>query len=125
MNVHLLGLLGLIVLKVKLLEILKRVCEHQASIPAQGTHGSRHRIPQAYHYVAYSVICVDLAHEYVKLGKSKRASALFSKCANVLKAGEVADEVRLLYLLGHAEVLALGDNVPARYVLWLYCKASF
>ena len=69
---------------------------------------------RAHRYAAYSVICVDLAHEYVKLGKSKRAGALFSKCANVLKAGEVLDEVRLLYLLGHAEVLALGDNVPAR-----------
>ncbi|KAI9568353.1 hypothetical protein HD554DRAFT_2172437 [Boletus coccyginus] len=61
MNVHLLGLLGLIVLKVKLLKILKRVCEHQAPLPAQ----------------AYSVICVDLAHD---------------KCASVLKAGDVPDE---------------------------------
>lgn len=75
-------------------------------------------------YAAYSVICVDLAHEYVKLGKSKRASALFNKCTNVLKAGEVPDEVRLLYLLGHAEVLALGDNVPARCVDWLHWKRS-
>lgn len=73
---------------------------------------------------AYSVICVDLAHEYIKLGKSKRASALFNKCANVLKAGEVPDEVRLQYLLGHAEVLALGDNIPARYVRLLRWKAS-
>ncbi|KAG9309980.1 peptidase family C50-domain-containing protein [Chiua virens] len=97
MNVHLLGLLGLIVLKVKLLEILKRVCEHQAPVPAE----------------AYSMICVDLAHEYIKLGKFKRANALFNKCANLLKAGEVPDEVRLQYFLGHAEVLALGDNIPA------------
>ncbi|KAF8139773.1 peptidase family C50-domain-containing protein [Boletus edulis] len=96
MNVHLLGLLGLIVLKVRLLEALKRVCECQG-LPAQ----------------AYSVICVDLAREFVKLGKSKRASALFNKCANALKAGEVPDEVRLQYLLGRAEVLALGDNVAA------------
>lgn len=36
MNVHLLGLLGLIVLKVKLLEILKRVCECQVPNPAEG-----------------------------------------------------------------------------------------
>lgn len=62
------------------------------------------------------MICVDLAQEYMKLGKSKRASALFSKCASVLKAGEVPDEVRLQYLLGRAEVLALGGHVAARYV---------
>ncbi|KAF8556865.1 hypothetical protein OG21DRAFT_1495257 [Imleria badia] len=97
MNVHLLGLLGLIVLKIKLLETLKRVCERQGPVSAQ----------------VYSVICVDLAHEYVKLGKSKRAGALFNMCANVLKAGELPDEVRLLYLLGHAEVLALKGNVAA------------
>ncbi|KAF9225675.1 hypothetical protein BS17DRAFT_749997 [Gyrodon lividus] len=106
MNVHLLGLLGLIVLKVKLLEALKRLCEHQVPIPVE----------------AYSVICVDLAHEYVKLGKSKRAGSLFVKCANLLKAAEVPDEVRLRYLLGHAEVLALGDNVLASANL--YCEAQ-
>jgi separase len=38
MNVHLLGLLGLIVLKVKLLEVLKRLCEHQSPIPVEGGH---------------------------------------------------------------------------------------
>ncbi|KAF9233396.1 peptidase family C50-domain-containing protein [Melanogaster broomeanus] len=106
MNVHLLGLLGLIVLKVKLLEILKRLCEHQVPTPME----------------AYSVICVDLAHEYIKLGKSKRAGSLFSKCANLLKAGEVPDEVRLRYLLGQAEVLALGDNFSASASL--YCEAQ-
>ena len=81
--------------------------------------GSCHHIPQAHHYTAYSVICVNLAHEYVKLGKSTHMRALFSKCASVLKTGaNVPDEVQLLYLLGHVEVLALGDNVfPARYVL--------
>lgn len=62
------------------------------------------------------MICVDLAHEYIKLGKSKRAGALFNMCANVLKAGELPEEVRLLYLLGHAEVLALKGNIAARYV---------
>ncbi|KAF8842467.1 hypothetical protein BDN67DRAFT_965802 [Paxillus ammoniavirescens] len=106
MNVHLLGLLGLIVLKVKLLEVLKRLCEHQSSVPVE----------------AYSVICVDLAHEYIKLGKSKRAGSLLAKCANLVQEGNVPDEVRLRYLLGHAEVLALGDNIPASASS--YCEAQ-
>ncbi|KIK92250.1 hypothetical protein PAXRUDRAFT_830139 [Paxillus rubicundulus Ve08.2h10] len=106
MNVHLLGLLGLTVLKVKLLEVLKRLCEHQSPIPVE----------------AYSVICVDLAHEYIKLGKSKRAGLLFVKCANLVKEGNVPNETRLRYLLGHAEVLALGDNVPAS--AGSYCEAQ-
>ena len=95
MNLHSLGLLGLIILKVQLLEILKQVCEYQAPIPVQDTHSSCRRIPQPHHYTAYSVICIDLAHEYIKLGKSKHTSALFSKCANILNVGEVW----LLYLL--------------------------
>ncbi|KIJ59919.1 hypothetical protein HYDPIDRAFT_32659 [Hydnomerulius pinastri MD-312] len=106
MNVHLVGLLGLIVLKVKLLEVLRSLCEHQTPVPVE----------------AYSVICVDLAHEYIKLGKSKRAGLLFVKCGSMLKACEVPDEVRLRYLLGHAEVLALGDNVPASASS--YCEAQ-
>ncbi|KAH0826731.1 cysteine peptidase C50 [Lanmaoa asiatica] len=108
MNDHLLGLLGLIVLKVKLLEILKRVCEHQVPVPAE----------------AYSVICIDLAHEYIKLGKSKRASALFNKCANVLKAGEVPDEVRLQYLLGHAEVPCARGQCSSEVCMYVTLKGS-
>jgi separase len=72
--------------------------------------------------LAYSVICVDLAHEYIKLGKSKRAGSLFVRCANLVKEGNVPDEVRLRYLLGHAEVLALGDNVHARYACKVHAK---
>jgi len=34
MNVHLLGLLGLVLLKVKLLEALKRLCERQVLVSA-------------------------------------------------------------------------------------------
>ena len=37
MNIHLLGMLGLTVLKVKFLEILKRLCEQQIPVPVEGT----------------------------------------------------------------------------------------
>ncbi|KAI6148818.1 peptidase family C50-domain-containing protein [Pisolithus tinctorius] len=105
MNIHLLGLLGLIVLKVKLLEILKRLCEQQTPVPTE----------------AYSVFCVDLAHEYVKLGKPKRAGSIFNRCTALLKTEDTPVEVRLRYLLGQAEVLALGDNMPASASV--YCEA--
>ncbi|KAI6000295.1 peptidase family C50-domain-containing protein [Pisolithus orientalis] len=105
MNIHLLGLLGLIVLKVKLLEILKRLCEQQTPVPTE----------------AYSVFCVDLAHEYVKLGKPKRAGSIFNRCTTLLKTEDTPVEVRLRYLLGQAEVLALGDNMPASASV--YCEA--
>lgn len=105
MNIHLLGLLGLTVLKVNLLEILKRLCEQQAPVPIE----------------AYSMFCVDLAHEYIKLGKPKRAGSIFNRCTALLKTDATPGEVRLRYLLGQAEVLALGDNIPASASA--YCEA--
>ncbi|KAI5995866.1 hypothetical protein EDD15DRAFT_2365317 [Pisolithus albus] len=100
MNIHLLGLLGLTVLKVNLLEILKRLCQQQTPVPIG----------------AYSIFCVDPAHEYIKLGKPKRAGSIFNSCTALLRTDATPGEVRLRYLLGQAEVLALGDNIPARYV---------
>ncbi|KAI5983296.1 peptidase family C50-domain-containing protein [Pisolithus albus] len=105
MNIHLLGLLGLTILKVNLLEILKRLCEQQTPVPIE----------------AYSMFCVDLAHEYIKLGKPKRAGSIFNRCTAVLKTDATPGEVRLRYLLGQAEVLALGDNIPASASA--YCEA--
>ncbi|KAI6127502.1 peptidase family C50-domain-containing protein [Pisolithus croceorrhizus] len=105
MNIHLLGLLGLTVLKVNLLEILKRLCEQQTPVPIE----------------AYSVFCVDLAHEYIKLGKPKRAGSIFNRCTALLKTDATPGEVRLRYLLGQAEVLALGDNMAASASV--YCEA--
>ncbi|KAG6332445.1 hypothetical protein ID866_6643, partial [Astraeus odoratus] len=106
MNIHLLGLLGLIVLKVKLLEILKRICELQNPVPIE----------------AYSTFCIDLAHEYIKLGRPKRAGSIFNRCASLFQGDIHPDEVRLRYLLGKAEVLALGDNTSGSESA--YCEAQ-
>ena len=118
MTIHLLGMLGLIVLKVKLLEVLKRLCEQQTPVPVKGTINSNffQTCSQCF-FVAYLVFCVDLAHEYIKLGRSKRAGSIFTHCATIFKTGTVTDEVRLRHLLGQAEVLALGDNIPVGCVL--------
>ncbi|KAG1731550.1 peptidase family C50-domain-containing protein [Suillus lakei] len=95
MNVHLLGLLGLVLLKIKLLEALKRIL--------------------------YIMICVDLASEYVKLGKTKRANSIFARSSVTLKSSDVSDEVRISYLLRYAEILALGNNVLGSASF--YCEA--
>ncbi|KAG2136721.1 peptidase family C50-domain-containing protein [Suillus clintonianus] len=95
MNIHLLGLLGLVLQKIKLLEALKRICERQLGLSAD----------------LYIIICVDLASEYVKLGKTKRANSIFARSSAVMKSSDVSDEVRISYLLRYAEILALGNNV--------------
>ncbi|KAG2038447.1 peptidase family C50-domain-containing protein [Suillus americanus] len=105
MNVHLLGLLGLVLLKIKLLEALKRICERQLVVSAN----------------LYVIICVDLASEYVKLGKPKRANSIFARSSAVLKSSDVSDEVRISYLLRYAEILALGNNILGSASF--YCEA--
>ncbi|KAG0699186.1 peptidase family C50-domain-containing protein [Suillus ampliporus] len=95
MNMHLLGLLGLALLKIKLLEALKRICERQLVVSAD----------------LYIMICVDLASEYVKLGKTKRADSIFARSSATLKSSNVSDEIYISYLLRYAEILALGNNV--------------
>ncbi|KAG1823730.1 peptidase family C50-domain-containing protein [Suillus subaureus] len=105
MNVHLLGLLGLVLLKIKLLEALKRICERQLVVSAN----------------LYIIICADLASEYVKLGKSKRANSIFARSSAVLKSSDVSDEVRISYLLRYAEILALGNNILGSASF--YCEA--
>ncbi|KAG1748438.1 peptidase family C50-domain-containing protein [Suillus paluster] len=105
MNMHLLGLLGLVLLKIKLLDALKRICERQLVISAD----------------LYITICVDLASEYVKLGKTKRANSIFARSSAALKLNDVSDEIRIRYLLRYAEILALGNNVPGSASS--YCEA--
>ncbi|KAH7929994.1 hypothetical protein BV22DRAFT_1001613 [Leucogyrophana mollusca] len=105
MNAHLLGLLGLVLLKVKLLEITKRLCEQQ---PLSSKD-------------AYMTAAVDLTYEYLKLGKTKRAGAMFARSLSIIESGDVSDDVRVRYLLRYAEALALADNVPLSASS--YCEA--
>ncbi|KAG1788751.1 peptidase family C50-domain-containing protein [Suillus plorans] len=105
MNIHLLGLLGLALLKIKLLEALKRICERQSVVSTD----------------LYIIICVDLASEYVKLGKTKRANSIFARSSAVLKSNDISDEVRISYLLRYAEILALGNNILESASF--YCQA--
>lgn len=60
------------------------------------------------------MICIDLASEYVKLGKTKRANSIFARSLAVLKSSDVSDEIHISYLLKYGEILALGNNIPAR-----------
>ncbi|KAH7913084.1 peptidase family C50-domain-containing protein [Hygrophoropsis aurantiaca] len=95
MNSYTLGLLGMVLIKLQILEGLKRLCEQQHLTSKD----------------AYIMASIDLAHEYLKLGKTKRAGAMFAKSINVFKSQDISDDIRVRYLLKHAEMLALEDNV--------------
>ena len=66
-------------------------------------------------------LSVDLAHEYVKLGKTKKGAAIYKHTLGVVKSLSWSEETKMLYLLRYSESLAsTGDvlkrSVPVRLV---------
>ncbi|KAJ6475784.1 cysteine peptidase C50 [Mycena vitilis] len=92
---RILGLLAHVLLKVQLLSITKRLCEQS---PEPITDG-------------YISVCVELALEYMKLGKTKRAADLFACTLSAVRSGKVSDDVGVMYYLRHAECFALAEDI--------------
>lgn len=62
----------------------------------------------------YISASVELALEYMKLGKLKPATVLFTRTLHVLRSGEVSDDVCVMFYLRHAEFLALAEDTLRR-----------
>ncbi|KAF8623369.1 hypothetical protein AX17_007447 [Amanita inopinata Kibby_2008] len=92
---RILGLMALILPKVHVLDVTRKICERHVGIASDG-------------YISASI---DLAHEYVKLGKLRRASAVFNHALNSVRSGQVSDDVCSLFLLRYAEALAVLEDV--------------
>jgi propanediol dehydratase small subunit len=67
-------------------------------------------------YLAYVLASIDLAHEYVKLSKTKRATSIFNQTLNSVKTGQISDEAVALFYLRFAESLAIAEDVARRYL---------
>ncbi|KAF9445711.1 hypothetical protein P691DRAFT_734529 [Macrolepiota fuliginosa MF-IS2] len=100
-----LGLLSLSLPKVQLLDVLRKLAE---------AHGG----PTSEGYISASL---DLAHEYMKIGKTRRATSIFNQALESVSAGHVSDEIGAIFLLRFAESLALIDNIPRSSTV--YCEA--
>ena len=61
------------------------------------------------------MLSIDLAHEYVKLGKTAKANTIYGQTLSVVRNNEPAAEVRTLFLLHYSESLALMNNVLRRW----------
>ncbi|KAJ6525608.1 peptidase family C50-domain-containing protein [Mycena capillaripes] len=92
---RILGLLTHVLLKVHLLDITKRLCEQSSESLTDG----------------YINVCVELALEYMKLGKTKRATILFTHTLSAVKSGKVSDDACVMFYLRHAESLALAEDI--------------
>ncbi|KAM6503193.1 cysteine peptidase C50 [Amanita muscaria] len=102
---RILGLLALILPKVHVLDVTRKICERYAGVANDG-------------YVSASI---DLAHEYVKLGKLRRASAVFNHALNSVRSGQVSDDICALFLLRYAEAFAVLEDVHQSSSI--YCEA--
>ncbi|KAJ3553303.1 hypothetical protein NM688_g3687 [Phlebia brevispora] len=103
---QLLGLLGQVITKVRLLLQARRICE---------------RLVQA-RPDDFVKISVDLAHEYVKLGKTEKGANVYKHTLNMVKGLPLSEETRVLYLLRYSESLAVTGNILKSSTA--YCEAS-
>jgi len=62
----------------------------------------------------YIVASLDLAHEYVTLGKLKRAASIFKPALEVVREHTASLDVSVRLLLRFAETLAILEDVPRR-----------
>lgn len=67
--------------------------------------------------LGYVIASLDLAHEYALLGKYKRAAGIFNQALDIVRSGQVPEEVSVSFLLRYSHLLALVEDVPKRYRL--------
>lgn len=106
------GILDLTISKVHMLDIMRKLCDKQMGILSDGNI-SRCSVSLSITLnpsLGYIVASVDLACEYVKLGKVGRAAVIFNQLLAPVKSGKVSDEACVSFFLRFAESLALGEN---------------
>ncbi|KAF8075942.1 cysteine peptidase C50 [Lyophyllum atratum] len=81
------GVLGLILPKVHLLDVSRKLCDQQLGIHSDG----------------YIMNSVDLAYEYIKLGKTRRAAMVFNQALNAVRSGNASDDACASFFLRFAE----------------------
>lgn len=102
--------------KVGLLDMTRRLARRQMSTKNDGKSPSSCIV--LYYLTceisAYVVSSLNLAHEHALLGKYKRAANIFNQALDIVRSGQVPEEVSIGFLLRYAELLALIEDVPKR-----------
>jgi separase len=65
--------------------------------------------------IDYVQISIDLAHEYVKLGRMERASLVYGQTISTARNSQISEETRVFLFLRFAESSAIIGNVLQRY----------
>lgn len=63
--------------------------------------------------LVYIWVCVDLAHEYVKLGRLEKASLVYNSTLPVAQnpSISISEEARVFFYLRFAESLAMAGSI--------------
>jgi len=63
--------------------------------------------------LVYIWVCVDLAHEYVKLGRLEKASLVYNSTLPIVQNASVSisEEARVFFYLRFSESLAMAGSI--------------
>ncbi|KAJ2921923.1 hypothetical protein H1R20_g15170, partial [Candolleomyces eurysporus] len=103
LTTRVLGLLSLVLPRLQLLAYLRKLCQRQLGSSSE----------------EFIVSSLELAYEYAKLGKLKRAASVFNTALDIVRNMETSPEVGAFFLLRFAETLALMNNVPRSSAVYI------
>ena len=105
----------LILPKAHILDMARKLSQRQNGITSDGRFICLHsRCFDGIVYKGYVATSIDLAHEYVALGKMRRASSIFNQALEVVRDKHASPEVAVRFLLRYSESLAMIEEVPKR-----------
>ncbi|KAF8880008.1 hypothetical protein BD779DRAFT_1549966 [Infundibulicybe gibba] len=70
---------------------------------------------------SFATASLELAHEYVKLGRTKRAAIIFNQTLDSVRTGKISDPVAASFFLRVAEAFAASDDISQSSAS--YCEA--
>jgi separase len=76
------------------------------------------------HHQDFVQLSVQLAHEYVKLGKLREAGSVYKRSLSPIQIQTVSSDTRVVLLLRHAESLTrIGDIGQRLFICHYYCRS--
>jgi separase len=115
-----LGLLGQVVMKVKVLLIGRRISEQHIQRKPDGRRSIVLLTPSNTRRSEYMQFSTELAHEYVNLGKTAKAANLYTVSWNMMNNLNVSEETRAMFLLRYSESLVATGNILKRCIFSRY-----
>ena len=76
------------------------------------------------HFQDFVQFSVQLAHEYVKLGKSREAGSVYKRSLSHMQIQTASSDTRVVLLLRHSESLTKIGDIGQRLFVCHYCCRS-